>query len=476
MLGGSSSLNAMLYVRGNKRDYDRWEEMGNTGWSYDNVLPYFKKSESNKRFQNKYHAQTGPIAVDYYRNVDPYKQMILDAMSQQKYKILDDFNGAKNLGFGLAQGTVYQGQRFSTAESYLSTAKNQSNFNIIENAYVTTLIIDALKQAKGVNFILNGKEIKAFAKKEIILSAGAIGSPRILLSSGIGPWDDLKALNISVIKDSPVGKNLQDHVVVEVSGQFDKSTAKSDSLSNYIENLSQFLLKREGPFVGVGVTDVLGFLNTKIKIAAKYPDTQYMFFGIPKQSIGFTDFVRNFGYTSDFVNQYVKINNEGYLMVMYCAVLNPESRGKVELRSNNPLDLPKITTNYLANSDDVATLVRGIRKIKNFYKTKSFKSHEAEMIRFNIPECDTLIYDSDDYWTCYARYFGTTLYHYSGTCKMGPDTDPQAVVDSRLRVKGITGLRVMDASIMPTITSGNINAPTIMIGEKGADLIKEDWK
>lgn len=476
MLGGTSGINAMLYIRGNRKDYDRWNDLGNPGWSYNEVLPYFKKSEGNKVLNNEFHNQSGPLSVDAFESTDHVKQIILESVMQQGYKEITDFNADEHIGFGAAQGTLLERERCSTAKAFLNPIKDRKNFQVIKNAFVKSLIFNELNDVKGVKFQIGGKKLRAIAKKEVILSAGALGSPRIMLSSGIGPIDHLNAMKIPVVKNLSVGHNLQDHLIVPYIMKLDKSTAKPDSIQDLVRSLLQYLDGKKGRFAGVGIIELMGFVNTDSVHVSKFPDIQYFFFGLPKQMVGFKQFMEYFGYAPEFVEQFVEANNEAYFLMIYCTLLNPKSRGKVELRSKDPFQLPKINANYLDEQEDVETLIKSIRKIRKFLNTGSFKKHEGEELRIKIKECDEYVFDSDNYWECYIRYFTLTIYHPAGTAKMGPDSDSEAVVDSKLRVRGMKGLRVIDASIMPEIVSGNTNAPTIMIGERASDFIKEDWK
>lgn len=474
VLGGTSQIDGMTYQRGNKRDYDNWEKLGNPGWGHESVLPFFKKSENNKKFRDRYHSQEGPMSVEHFKNVDFYKQIILEAASQQGYRRVNDFNTESNMGFGLAQGSLLDGERHSTAKAFLSSIKTRPNLQIIKNANVTTLMINNKKQVNGVNFILNGTQMQALASKEVIISAGVIGSPRILLNSGIGPSQDLAALNIPVVKNLAVGKNLQDHVVTQLAVKLDKSTAVADNLENYASALQQYYENRSGPFSGIGVTDVEGFLNTN-KSSAKYPDIQVIFLGLPKQMIGFKEFVGIFGYQPQYAEQLIQANNEAYLLMMYSVLLNPKSRGYVKLNSKDPLDPPKIVSNYLEEQEDRDVLFRGLKKLREFLSTSVFKKHEAEEVRMKVDECDKFEYNTNSYWDCYISYFSSTVFRYVGTVKMGPSSDPDAVVNAQLKIKRFEKLRVIDASIMPTIPSADVRAAVMMIAEKGADMIKKDW-
>ncbi|XP_059615624.1 glucose dehydrogenase [FAD, quinone]-like [Phlebotomus argentipes] len=342
MLGGSSSMNAMMYVRGIENDYNHWEELGNPSWGWKNVLQYFKKSERNQNpeiadaFGGYYHSKSGLLNVEHFNSNEPINSYLIQAAKELGYEYVPDMNADKRIGITTGQGTVKAGVRDSTAAAFLRPAKNRPNLHVVKHAQVLGLEINHKAEVSGVQMNLRGQKVlKAFAKKEVILSAGAINSPQILMLSGIGPAAHLRQFEIPVIRHLQVGKNLQDHPFVPLIFKFDESTA-----------------------IPVTMTQTLqGFL-------------QY------------------------------------------------------------------------------------------------FTEHT---------ECDYLVFDSDPYWECYCRYMTTTLYHPVGTVKMGPDSDPNAVVDHTLRVKGVKGLRVIDASIMPRIPRGNTNAPTIMIGEKGADFVKRSW-
>lgn len=481
MLGGTSAVNAMLYVRGNRKDFDTWEELGNPGWGYDQALKYFKKSEGNQvdwimeHTQGKYHRPGGLLKVDSFNSIETLKTVIYEAAFELDYVEQIDINSDGNhIGFATAQGTLFKGERHSAAKAFLAPIKDRKNLHIIKSALVTELILKG-DTIEGIKFEIKGKKLLARAKKEVILSAGAIGSPKILMLSGIGKSEDLKKLQIPVVKDLPVGYNLQDHVMVKINFQFHAKTAEDHSPRDITDSMFSFLKHRVGKFSGTGYTDLLGFINTVDKTSI-YPDIQYIFIGQPKKMIGFRGLLESFGYNDDFITQYMKSNDEAETIQNGVTVLNPKSRGTIKLRSKNPEDFPIIDTGYFNEPEDVDTVVRGIKEFVKFLDTKNFKIHGGELYRFEIKECDKFEYKSDDYWKCYASYLSTTLYHPSGTCKMGPSTDPTAVVDPRLRVNGIKKLRVVDASIMPLITSGNTNAPTIMIAEKASDMIKEDWK
>lgn len=466
----------MIYIRGNKRDYDEWNI---TGWNYESVLPYFKKSESNKQewlFEltgDTYHNNVGPLSVDGYNNIETIKTVVFEAVFEQGYVELMDLNTDKHIGFAQSQGTIKDGERCSTAKAFLLPVKDRENLHIIKNAFVTSLIIES-KHVKGINFDINGKSMQAFAKKEVILSAGAVATPKILMLSGIGRSEDLSQFNIPVIQDLPVGQNLQDHLLNIYSFTYHESRAKDQTPQEISDSVYSFYRHRVGKLAGAGCTDLIGFVNTLDK-DAEYPDIQYLYMCHPKSLIGFEQAMWNFGYDDFVLAKLYEMNKKAPILQVGNTLLNPKSRGSIKLKSADPYDPPVIVTGYLEEDEDLETLLRGLKEQRKLLNTTSFNTHEIKEIKFDIPECDVYEFASDDYLRCYIRYFSSTLYHPTGTCKMGNHDDQSTVVDPSLKVKGIRGLRVIDASIMPKIPSGNTNAPTIMVAEKGADLIKSDW-
>lgn len=481
MLGGSSAINTMIYLRGNPGDYDSWEQMGNPSWGYKEVLQYFRKSEDNrsvhimKKGKNKFHATGGPLKVDFFHSGESTQFVFKKAVTARDHEITSDLNGKKFLGFTNAQGTVANGTRQSSAKAFLGPIKDRKNLHVIKNAIATNLLFNSdHDKVVGVKFSVKGKKFSAKVTKEVILSAGAINSPQILMNSGIGPLKHLKKHKIQLKHNLPVGSNLQDHVYVPLFVKLPSEDVSFD-IKTYMDHFFIYIRSRIGPLASVGMFDFVGFVNTR-NDSSKYPDIQFMHSAYSKDSIEMESVVSALGYHEDIVKELVDINTKTDLVVVPVILLKPKSRGRVRLRSKDPLEKVKIVQNYLDIKDDLDTIVRGIQTYEELIETKPFQDEGGELVKFNLPECDKSEFRSTEYWECYSKYFSTTMYHPVGTVKMGPEEDKDAVVDPTLKVRGVRGLRVVDASIMPTIVSANTNAAAIMIGEKGADYIKTDWK
>lgn len=491
MLGGSSAMNAMIYVRGNERDFNKWHAaVGNPTWSWREVLPFFKMSEKNLRSPSeidaKFHGFDGLLNVAAYGSNaadEKMKCLIRDCFAELGYNELDDINADRFLGFVRSQGTLSHGMRNSAAKAFLSQRAlgARPNLHVIKMAHVTKLTIDEAtpKRVTGVQFIVQNQskhKLTATVKKEVILSAGALNSPQILLLTGIGPSEQLANVRIPIVLNAPgVGKNLQDHIIVPYVVSFHKSTAHVTTLNELSETYLQYLFNRIGTMSNLGSTDYMGFISTVND--PLYPDIQIMNFMFEKQSTAvLTGVLRLFNYKSDIVDSIVDSNIEAETLLIFIVLLNPKSRGSIELRSANPFDAPKIFSNYFQEQSDIDTVIRALQILNRLPLTKSFNEHEGKLVHINITGCAHLLAKKcEKYWQCYARHMSTTLYHPVGTIKMGAPNDDDAVIDAMLRVKGISGLRVADASIMPTIVSANTNAAAIMIGEKAADFIAQHW-
>ncbi|XP_018569543.1 glucose dehydrogenase [FAD, quinone] [Anoplophora glabripennis] len=478
VLGGSSVLNAMIYVRGNKLDYDYWEHQGNPGWSFDDVLPYFLKSEDNRNpylAKTPYHSTGGYLTVQESPWRTPLSIAFLQAGKELGYQVRD-CNGRHQTGFMLAQGTVRRGNRCSTAKAFLRPVRNRRNLHIAMYSQVTKLMIDQkTKRAYGVKMIRNNRPHFVKARKEIILSAGAIGSPHILMLSGIGPREHLESFKIPVHSDLKVGYNLQDHVglggftfIVDSPISFTKKRYQTMAVA------MEYIVREKGPLTSLGV-EGLAFVNTKYAPSSgNWPDIQFHF--APSSVNSDPEQVRKItGLRDSVYNTVYKPLKDAETWTILPLLLRPRSTGWVRLKSKNPEVYPDINPNYFTHKEDIQTLTEGIRIALNVSASEAFQRFKSRPHMIPFPGCRQYAFDTDEYWECSIRHFTFTIYHPTSTCKMGPASDPDAVVDARLKVYGIGGLRVVDASIMPTIVSGNTNAPVIMIGEKASDMIKEDW-
>ncbi|KAL2748240.1 hypothetical protein V1477_003525 [Vespula maculifrons] len=500
VLGGSSVLNTMLYIRGNRRDFDQWESFGNPGWGYDDVLPYFKKSQDQRNpylaRNTKYHSTdiTGDVksTIQFYNKQvfaggyltvedSSYKTSLapvyLQAAKELGYNIRD-INGEKQTGFAFFQYTMRRATRCSTAKAFIRPIQFRKNFHLSLWSHVTRILIDpSTKKAYGVEFIRNGRVETVFAKKEVILSAGAINTPQLLMLSGIGARDHLEELGIPVIQDSPgVGQNLQDHIGCGgLVFLVDYNTSLKTSVFMNLKNILEYIINRKGPLTSSIGLEVVGFLSSKnANQTDDWPDIEFM---ITSATINNAPDIAEttFCLTEDFYDEvYGDIINHNSFNIIPM-ILRPKSRGYIKLKSKNPLDYPLMYHNYLTNPDDMRVLREGVKAAIAFAETSSLKRLGARFHSKPYPNCKHHPMFTDEYWECVIRQFTMTIYHLSCTAKMGPRSDPMAVVDPSLKVYGVEGLRVIDASIMPTITNGNINAPVIMIGEKGSDLIKKDW-
>jgi choline dehydrogenase len=446
VLGGSSSLNGLLYVRGQPQDYDRWAAIGNQGWSFQEVLPYFKKSEDQERGANEFHGVGGPLKVSDLRLRRPIADYFIQAATEVGIPFNEDYNGARQEGVAYFQQTAHKGFRWSTAKGFLRPARRRPNLTVLTGAHTTRVLFEGCR-AVGVECLTGGELRQMRAAREVILSAGAIGSPQILQLSGIGPKALLDTVGVPLVKDLPgVGRNLQDHLQIRLVYKTSQRTL-NDEVNNIFKQAwvgLQYWLTRTGPLT-LAASQVAIF--TKSNPQAERPDIQFHMQPLSADKPG--DGVHNFSAFTSSVCQ-----------------LRPYSRGYLAIKSKDPLEHPAIHPNYLSDERDRQVAVDGIKVARRIAAAPALSQH---IIDEYVPGYR---YQSDSELLEAARHYSQTIYHPTGTCKMGHD--PMAVVDDRLRVHGTRGLRVVDASIMPEIVSGNTNAPTIMIGEKASDMILED--
>ncbi|XP_037917079.1 glucose dehydrogenase [FAD, quinone]-like [Hermetia illucens] len=465
-LGGSSAIDYMNYHRGNSKDYDLWEDEGNPSWSWRDILSFFKKSQ-NFKGDNSYdvHGTGGPITVEPCISSKHDQYMLLEASAELGYSQVTDFVPGQNLGFGFLPCTMDNGRRVSTARAYL--LEERPNLHIVRDAYVHKIEFDAEMKATSVKLKINSThELEADATKEIILSAGAIETPKLLMLSGIGPQTQLRLMGIPVLKDLPVGENLQDHCSVSLFLKYQPVQYLSKEKQLLDEVYNQWI-HHNGAY-GNAALDIAGFISTKR--STRYPDVQYQFIPMANSSQA------SIGFKSNIQASFERIPDSYRILKIDVGLLRPRSRGHVRLESKDITKPPIIIPNTFQKDSDLKTIVRGIKEIADFERTKSFERVHARIIRINLPACDLFRYKSTKYWECYAKYMTSSMYHAAGTARMGPDRDIHAVVDPELRVKGTKGLRVADASIFPNIVSGNLNPPTIMVGEKAAEFIKDAWR
>ena len=450
-LGGSSAINAMLYVRGQSEDYDSWRDMGCEGWGFDDVLPYFKRSENNQRGNSEWHGTGGPLSVAFQQSPRPISAAWMEAAQQCGIALNEDFNGAKQEGAGLHQVTQFwgdqrNGERCSAAAGYLHPIMAlRPNLTVMTGAHATELLWTG-NRITGVKYRRGQQMWEVHAQAEVLLCAGAFQSPQLLMLSGIGPAEHLRSLGIEVKQDLPgVGANLQDHLDV---------TLAYHSLRNDVLGIAPGAAWQLLKGIHQWRKDGTGIVATPYAEAGAFvrcaPDAQ-------RPDIQFHFVVAR-------VEDHARRLHWGYGYSCHVCVLRPHSRGSVLLQSRDPLDAPLIDPAYLSDHRDTALMVEGVKKLRTIMQAPALQSYRGK-------EIDTAGIETDAQWEGYIRERADTIYHPVGTCKMGAAHDPMAVLDSQLRVKGVLGLRVIDASAMPTLISGNTNAPTIMLAEKAADFL-----
>ena len=449
-LGGSSAINAMIYTRGNPADYDRWAALGNPGWSYADVLPYFRKAEANETLAGEFHGRGGPLNVADSRTDNPFQKRFLDAARETQLPLNDDFNGARQEGLGLYQLTQINGERCSAARAYLKPhLGKRANLRVETRARALRLLFDG-KRVVGAEILQRGVRRAIRARRETIVSLGAFGSPQLLMLSGIGDGGALAELGIVSVVDLPgVGANLHDHpdvVLGFASPSRDLLGLSFGAVAPLVAAIGRYRRERRG-MATTNFAEAGGFLKTNPDLAQ--PDVQLHF-------------------VVAVVEDHARKLRWGRGMTCHVCALKPKSRGALKLASRDPLAAPLIDPAFLAAPEDVETLVAGVKLTRRLMAAPSLSAHWTHEL-FGGDEAQ-----NDEEIRAFLRRRVDTVYHPVGTCAMGPDPH-SAVVDARLSVHGVTGLRVVDASIMPEIVAGNTNAPTIMIAEKAAEMIKEGW-
>ena len=443
VLGGSSAINGLLYIRGQPQDYDHWQALGNAGWGWEHVLPYFIRAEDQARGASPYHGVGGPLGVTDVSLRHPLSRAYIEAAQQAGLPLREDFNGTQQTGVGYFQMTVRHGLRSSTANAYLRPARKRKNLHVLTDAHVTRVLFEKTR-AVGVQYRHQGQELTLKARREVILSAGAVQSPALLQHSGVADAQRLNALGIPVIKDLPgVGRNLQDHYMVSLTYRIQGVETINEATRGWrlLREVARYGLSQRG-LLAMSASHVNAFLSTEA--SPQRPDIQ---FHVMPATFDF-----NTGQTERLAG-------------LTCGVcqLRPDSRGEIFINSTDPLIAPLIWPNYLTTETDIQALLSGLRQARIIGEQSAISSY----IKSELQPGKAVTSDED--WLAFARETGKTLYHPVGTCAMGNGAN--AVVDNHLKVHGVDQLRVVDASIMPTLISGNTNAPTIMIAEYAADLI-----
>ncbi|HVZ50569.1 MAG TPA: choline dehydrogenase [Pseudolabrys sp.] len=447
VLGGSSSINGLLYVRGQHEDFDHWRQLGNAGWGFTDILPYFRRAEDQERGADEWHGSGGPLAVSNVSEPHPLCEAFIEAAQQAGHPRNDDFNGETQEGAGYFQLTTRNGRRWSTAAGYLAQARRRPNLTVATDALATRLLFSG-RRALGVEYRQGDRLVTAHANAEVLVAGGAINSPQLLQLSGLGPADLLRSHGIEVVADIPgVGADLQDHYQVRIQYRCSEPITMNDVINSWHHRMRaglRYMVSRKG-LLTIGAGYAGAFLRTRPELATPDVQIHLLIFSADTAGAGLHPF-------------------PGF-MTSVCQ-LRPESRGFVHIKSADPAAAPAIQPRYLSTRNDCDTTVAGLKLLRGVMNQPAMRRLIAEE-RAPGPACT-----SDADLLAFSRATGTTVYHPTSTCRMGPDA--QAVVDERLRVRGFEGLRVIDGSIMPTVVSGNTNAAVVMIAEKGADMVLED--
>ena len=447
-LGGSSAINGLIYIRGQRQDYDHWAALGNTGWSYVDVLPYFIKSEGNQRGSSTYHGASGPLKVSDISATHPLIEAFIQGANELGVPRNEDFNGAEQTGAGYFQLNTFKGWRCSTGTAFLKPARRRRNLTVQINAISTGLIFDG-KRVVGVRYRQDGVAKEARCTTEVLLAAGAVQSPQLLQLSGIGPKDLLARHGIPLVHDAPeVGRNLQDHLQIRLGFECSQPITTNDQLNSWTGKVGialQWLFKRSGP-LAVGINQGGCFMRA-LPRESDTPDIQFHVSTLSADMAG------------------GKVHPYSGFTLSVCQ-LRPQSRGHIRIRSADPFEAPEITPNYLDAEQDQRTAVAAIRCARAIAASPAMRP----FVKREVKPGPAL--NSDANLLEFCRNHGATIFHPVGTCRMGADA--LAVVDPRLRVNGVTGLRVVDCSVMPTLVSGNTHAAAVMLAEKAADMVRED--
>lgn len=470
-VGGSTLINGCMYVRGNRWDFDHWAELGNTEWSYERVLPYFKKAETFKLGNPKYHGHHGPMHVEYTRPYSPQCLAFVQANEEVGLKLLD-YNGKDELGIAFTQFNNIKGHREDTGKAYIKPFLKRKNLKVQINSYVTKILFeDDHKTARGIHFTYDGKNYIATAKKEVIVAGGAINSPPLLMLSGIGPREELEKFKIPIYKELPaVGKNLIDHAACLFLDFEMDYREPNRTVEEYVKEF----LRGTGLYTIAGNTQALGFIHTRLaEVPESVPDLEFII--SPSPTIN--ELTKKFYHITDETYDALFGNVDPLkLFRVFVILLHPRSAGTVRLQSADPFDYPLIDSQFLSDPEghDIASMYEGIEFILKLLETKAFKKWNARLLPGDLPACRKYKQLSKEFWYCYLRETTQNIYHPMGTNKMGQNKTT-CVVNSRLKVHDIEKLRIADASIFPTSVSGHTSAASVMTGELVSDFIKEEY-
>lgn len=480
-LGGSSVIYFLLHTRGNKRDFDRWAEAGNYGWSYDEIMPYFMKSERANlgQFGNSpYHNKDGPWSVSLNPMKTPFAEAFVNANKLMGAKEID-YNAATQMGVGYVQANTLRGRRHSAYRAFLEPILHRQNLHIMIKTKATKILINPeTKVAYGAAFVRNNKKYRITAKREVILSSGTFHSPQLLTLSGVGLKSDLERIGVEQIQQLPVGQNMHDHITfAELT--FVTNKTNDYNFLTYINTIFEFTQGKGMMTLPAGV-EALSFIKTRTNNSRgpDVPDIELVF------TPGSVHMDRGFGITNGgrmkreiYETVYKPLEGIKYSTFLISIMqFHPKSVGRVEIPNSNPFSDPKIHSNFFKQNDDIETILGGIKYVLKLVKMEPFKSMGTRLHSIPMPFCAHIHYGSDDYWRCVIKIMAFSIQHQCGTCKMGPVGDPTAVVSPELKVHGISRLRVVDTSIIPEAPTAHTNAISVMIGEKASDLIKRDWR
>uniref|UniRef100_A0AAG5CRQ2 Glucose-methanol-choline oxidoreductase N-terminal domain-containing protein n=1 Tax=Anopheles atroparvus TaxID=41427 RepID=A0AAG5CRQ2_ANOAO len=483
-LGGSTLINYMMYVRGNRYDYDQWAAAGNDGWSYDEILPYFIRSEKSYLGEtaSDYHGTGGNLDVRHLPYRTRLAQLFVDSWKELGLDVVD-YNGESQIGVSYIQSNVRGGRRLTAYTAFLEPILDRPNLHILTEARATKALIDPVsRRAYAVEFVRDRTRYTVYAEKEVLLTAGALQTPQLLMLSGVGPRVHLEELGLPVIQDLPVGQTLYDHVYF-TGLAFVTNTTKLSLHGDNVLTIDAFLsfLQGQGPMTVTGGVEAVAFIrNTSSSTATATPTTvpniEYIFSGGSLAADSGSGIRSGFRLTDNIYSIYKPLEaNERDVMTVNVVLLHPRSKGYMRLKSCNPLHWPRFYSNSLQDPADVETILRGIRSAMPLLGTRAARSFGTKLYDLPLPNCAHHPFGSDDYWRCAIRTQTTSIHHQMATCKMGPAGDPEAVVSSTLKVHGIERLRVADVGVIPYPTSGHPAATAYMIGEKLADLIREEW-